>query len=246
MVSSYNEPLPSLEDYRSQQEQKHYAPQPSAHATADDAARELEDLADTSRRKSRGRKSVPSKRKRDSRPAIPQSPLPDTSTVPATDAALDALDDEIDPRLKRPPTKRRRPNASVAPPPAPSFDDSIDDVALELERIADDVPSSVRGLSPPHSNGVQTPDAPKRKRSPRKKKAPVEEYPIGEIAGDGADDASTGSRTLSNGFYHLDEPIPEPKKGKKVDQLVLARRLVALEDTQRKVWLSIAAGLALV
>ena len=240
VVSSYNEPLPSIEEYRSQEEQKHHASQPSVHATTDDAARELEDLADTSTRKSRGKKSAPSKRKRDGRPAILDTQSPNTSTLPATDAALDVLEDELDPRLKRPPTKRKRPNANVAPPPVPSFDDTIDDVALELERIADDPPSSVRGSSPPYSNGIRTPDAPKRKRAPRKKRAPVEDDLLGETAGDGVDDASAGSRTLSNGFYHLDEPIPEPKKGKKVDQLVLARRLVALEDSQRKIWLSIA------
>ncbi|KAF8330420.1 P-loop containing nucleoside triphosphate hydrolase protein [Cantharellus anzutake] len=238
------EPPSSMEDDSASQDQKPCVKQPSIGDTADDVARELEDLADTTTRKPRPRKSVPTKRKRDSRLAAhdTKSPLPDIFVEPAADAALDALEDEFDSQVKRPLTKRKKLNV---PLPTPSFEDSIDDVALELERSVDDLPSSVRGSSPPYSNGVQTPQAPaKRKRASRKKRALADDEPFAEVGADAVDDASVdasvGSRTLSSGFYHLDEQIPEPKKGKKADHLVLARRLVALEDAQRKVWLNIA------
>lgn len=42
------------------------------------------------------------------------------------------------------------------------------------------------------------------------------------------------------GFWPLDEPVPSLKKSKKLEPSQAARRVVALEESQRRVWLNIA------
>ena len=122
--------------------------------------------------------------------------------------------------------------------------------AEELERFADDITQpdeSVDGQSQSGSKRANGADydgdfkVKAKKRPPRKKKPGAGDVSLASIetVEQLSQNASPESPMLS-GFYNIGEPIPDLKKGKKVDQLVLAKRLVALEEAQRKVWLNIA------
>jgi chromatin-remodeling ATPase INO80 len=205
----------------------------------DDVTRELEDaVADSSSRKGKGKKATSSVN------AGPSSSAPKRKRGSKTTKSEDESDildlvDGTSGSSKRRAAKRKK----------FATDEGLN-AAEELERFADDVTQPDDSVDGQSQSGSKRPSGADydgdfkvkaKKRPPRKKKPGAGDTPLTttETTEQAGQNASPESPMLA-GFYNIGEPIPDLKKGKKVDQLVLARRLVALEEAQRKVWLNIA------
>ncbi|KAJ7070916.1 SNF2 family DNA-dependent ATPase [Mycena amicta] len=117
---------------------------------------------------------------------------------------------------------------------------------------------STNGMEPPPlfhppppltSNGLGTPEKPPRKKPGPKKKAHLGPDIELELASQAPSVSSDITPALSRPptpppptpfYFELGQAIPPLKKAKKVDDGVMAKRIKTLEESQRKVWTSIA------
>lgn len=146
------------------------------------------------------------------------------------------------------------------------LDVDMDDITDELERsIAGDKPSITlpgkKSVSKGRGKGSLTPlvgpgselgaNKPRKKPGPRKKgdTLPLKSQDLmgppsasGSIAGDMTPAPSVpASPALSTAVvYELNEPVAPLKRAKKVDETAMLKRVYALEEAQRKVWINIA------
>lgn len=92
-----------------------------------------------------------------------------------------------------------------------------------------------------------TPKASRKKAAPRRKLAGDLELDTGShppsVAGDltpALSRPASPALPASTVIYDLDEQLPPLKKAKKIDDVAMVKRIKTLEETQRKVWTSIA------
>jgi DNA helicase INO80 len=169
---------------------------------------------------------------------------------PASGVMSDASSDGEHVSKRGRPAKKRKVDATTV-------DDPMAD-GIELAPMGPEWHSASAPLYIPSQKPVSIrqviPSLPAAQKPPRKKPGPKKKVPGSEMELELASQAPSiasditpalsrpTSPTLTNSafYFDLDEPIVPLKKAKKVDDVVMIKRLKTLEESQRKVWTNIA------